>query len=398
MLFGKKKNVTPPPESVSADRIVTMPDIFYGGADPTIYPHTSKTTEHVLNTSPVVPPRAAPQPARSVGTGIVKNTVLPPTSVAPAATARPKNIATWVSMHHTRVIIIAVIIFLIALLGIIWYYVRPATVAPGNQREQTPGVPVVVVPPVIPVTVVTPVTTTILTPVATSTPVVVPTTTPSLSLDAIIFPSLFLVDTPDADLDSLTDAEEETFGTDPGIFDTDNDGYYDGQELSNLYNPRGLAPIRLIDSGLVREYVSSLWAYRLYYPASWVAATVESSGTQVLVSSPTGEFFTMTASQKSAGESFSSWFARTATGQQFSDLLPFTNRFDVGMLRRRDGLVYYIDSKTAVFVLTYNTTASNDPISYRHIFGMTAQSIRTDNVLRTIPDQVPLPVLTTSTP
>ena len=45
--------------------------------------------------------------------------------------------------------------------------------------------------------------------------------------------------TKDSDNDSLTDFMEEIYGTDKNNPDTDGDGYLDGQEVQNGYNPKG---------------------------------------------------------------------------------------------------------------------------------------------------------------
>jgi len=43
----------------------------------------------------------------------------------------------------------------------------------------------------------------------------------------------------DSDNDGLIDVREEFYGTDPYYPDTDGDGYSDGYEILNGYNPRG---------------------------------------------------------------------------------------------------------------------------------------------------------------
>jgi hypothetical protein len=45
--------------------------------------------------------------------------------------------------------------------------------------------------------------------------------------------------TADLDGDGLTQADEETYGTNPNDSDTDKDGYLDGAEVQNGYNPNG---------------------------------------------------------------------------------------------------------------------------------------------------------------
>ncbi|MEK7105439.1 MAG: thrombospondin type 3 repeat-containing protein [Patescibacteria group bacterium] len=43
----------------------------------------------------------------------------------------------------------------------------------------------------------------------------------------------------DADNDGLTTEQEATYGTDVSVSDTDHDGYSDGEEVTNGYNPLG---------------------------------------------------------------------------------------------------------------------------------------------------------------
>ncbi len=58
----------------------------------------------------------------------------------------------------------------------------------------------------------------------------------------------------DPDSDGLSDLEEPIYGTDLHNPDTDGDGFLDGNEVYHLYNPAAKAPVRLLDSGLVRLF------------------------------------------------------------------------------------------------------------------------------------------------
>ena len=204
------------------------------------------------------------------------------------------------------------------------------------------------------------------------------------------FPSIFLVDSSDVDNDDLTDAEEEVFNTDSGTWDTDTDGYYDGQEVSNLYNPTGLAPVKLIDAGLIQEYVNPTWQYRVYYPLQWLMGEVDSLSNQVLFSSAPGDFVEIAVLEKDSAVTFATWFGANAKGQNFSDLQKFTNRFQEEGWKRKDNLVAYFVNNNKVYVLVYNS-ASGGPVLYRHVIQMMMQSFRPNKTLVTIPDQVALP-------
>lgn len=68
----------------------------------------------------------------------------------------------------------------------------------------------------------------------------------SLIFDNIVFSMTFQEEIPvdidlnvDTDADGLYDFEEAEYGTDPDKADSDGDGYNDGDELKNLYNPAG---------------------------------------------------------------------------------------------------------------------------------------------------------------
>lgn len=68
---------------------------------------------------------------------------------------------------------------------------------------------------------------------------VTPTATPAESASPISQPATASDDAADTDGDTLTNAEEALYGTDPQKDDTDGDGYKDGDEVRNGYNPLG---------------------------------------------------------------------------------------------------------------------------------------------------------------
>ena len=97
----------------------------------------------------------------------------------------------------------------------------------------------------------------------------------------------------DADNDGLTQLEEGIYFTNSNRDDTDRDGYKDGVEISNLYDP--LVPgALLVDSGLVTQYKDSS-GYDLRRPKNWVAEGSEENVVILLPDSETGEFFSILA-------------------------------------------------------------------------------------------------------
>ncbi|EKD67804.1 MAG: hypothetical protein ACD_48C00208G0001, partial [uncultured bacterium] len=218
------------------------------------------------------------------------------------------------------------------------------------------------------------------------------------AVDPVSFPRILLANSIDTDADQLTDEEESIFKTNPDVWDTDTDGYNDGLEITNLYNPGGFAPVRLIDSGLVSEYVSPVWQYRVYYPQTWQVGTVDTEGRQVLMSTLSGDFVEVRVFDRIPSESFQNWFARTIEGEAFQDIQVFTNRFDVSVSLRKDGLVAYVLAPQQVMVLIYHPGITG-AVPYRHVMRMMIESFRPTANTIDIPTQqvLPTPPLATST-
>ncbi len=337
-MFGRGHQSTPAPVNANAS-VMTIPEVFYGGNDP-----------------------------EAVQTSTSSGKVLTPKISAPSSDV--------VSPVRTKLIAaVMIFIFVSACAAAGWYYwnyLRLDTPAKTVTTEKKPAE----------VAIVTPTTTTeIITPTSTdeTTPSSTTSNLPSLSELALEFSTINQIDTTDFDADGLTDAEEEVFGTDPSVFDTDKDEYYDGQEVGNLYNPKGLAPVRIIDSGLVREYVAPADAYRLYYPVPWTVGTIDPAGNTILITAANGDYIEVRQYPKNSGEDFGTWFGRAATSERITDLESGVNRFKISYLRRKDDLSAYVDMPNSVLVLIYHP-ATNSPINFRHIFRMMLESLRVKGV------------------
>jgi len=363
-MFWRKKQDIKKVENVK--NIHVMPDDFYGGKDPVVY---YKTTE------------------RTIENGKVLKTNAPVKQSAAALAHGVSQIKVPSFLHSKKFkIIVVAVVFLIAIGLISWYYInqaKPKAVQPFVPNEVVTPVPEVVEPEPVVEEIVEPVV-----------PEVAPTTTePVVEPEKKVgleFPSMFLADGADMDSDSLTDLEEEMLGLDSGVWDTDGDGYCDGLEVFNLYNPKGIAPMKIIDSGLVKEYVNPIWGYRVYYPTGWAAASVDENANQVLFSALSGDYIEIWSEEMQAGEDFTDWFSRQAKGQLYSDLQTFTNRFKEEGLRRKDDLVAYFVTNNKVYVLVYHPGVTGD-ISFRHMFVIMEQSFRPSKTSVVIPEQEILP-------
>ncbi|MFA5813914.1 MAG: hypothetical protein WC862_05410 [Patescibacteria group bacterium] len=372
-MFGKKKSdkILGKSDIVDAEgeeRITTIPGIFYGGADPEIY-HALAADEKIAGEKKKSDEKEKKGEAAAKPAGKLKQL-----------------------FSNKKFLYLGGGIFFLIIVGFIsWYYINQAF--KPRQAIVGPGPAEVAAEQPKPESIKQPSRS-----ISTTTPILeeveekdlAPTTTPALEEAPLEFPRIILVDSVDLDADALTDIEEELFDTDSGEWDSDGDGYYDGQEVVNLYNPKGFAPIKLIDSGLIREYVNPTWQYRLYYPLGWEAAPVDPDAKQVLFSAITGDYVEVVASKIDAGKSFPDWFAEHAAGQRFEDLVNFSNRFQVSGLKRQDNLTAYFIKEDSVYTMIYHPGAAGF-IPFRQVAIMMMQSFRTAKTSIDIPEQPVLP-------
>jgi len=349
---GKKKNKKDAKNKVNA-RITVIPEIFYGGKDPLIY--------HEQHKKPAVKTKQKKLKSK----GKVK---LP--------------------ISNKKIAIISVVVLILVIAGASFYYFIQGSV-------EAPKITPPVKKPIVkeePKEVEVPEEKEEPEEVAEEEPVEEPEEVAEEETQTTVtFPNILLRDSADIDIDSLTDQEEEVFQSDSGIWDSDKDGYYDGQEVFNLYNPKGFAPVKIIDSGLVREYINPKWQYRLYYPTVWEAAGVDTENNHVIFSSITGDFVEVRAFQKLPSENFAAWFAKTIEGQSFTDLSLFSNRFKIDGYKRKDSLTAYFVAPNAVFVMIYQPSGAAVDVPYRHIMQMMYQSFRPSAVYSELPAQTVLP-------
>lgn len=356
-MFGKNKKIQQEKPLEPDVEIFTIPDVFYGGKDPEIY--RQKVTEKSATKTTILMNKEPPK-------RIVQKSAVPAKSLFAYKWV-------WVTL----------IIFVVGGGAMIsWYYIAQYQQAQKNLVRQQPAREVVKK---------TEVSTTTVSGVTTTQTTIIATTTPTSTISAIDvfleFPLFLTLDTADIDTDNLTDIEEELFNTDSGNWDTDADGYYDGQEVFNLYNPQGFAPVKIIDSGLVREYINPIIGYRVYYPVTWQQGSVDVVEKQILFSSISGDYIELRIIDKDIqNQSFLSWFGRYAEGQKYTDVEAITNRFSFDGFVRRDDLVAYFQDTQYVVVMIYHPRDSG-PIAYRHVMQMMYQSFRMQQTTIEIPDQ-----------
>ncbi len=352
--------------NASTMAIHTIPMEFYGGKNP------------APPEIPVTP--AAQKPTTSVAAALPSTAQKSSTTAVGAA----RGIQPPPRKSFLVPGIVAGVVLVVGGFGVWWFAIRskPVTVA-----VTVPPPPVVAVQPepVVPV-VEQPVAST-----TTATPIAITPPAPELLIPAHAFK-----DSTDGDNDGLTDIEEELWGTNGGMADSDNDTFPDTTEIVNLYNPAGVTPERLIDARLVTMYTNSEYQYSLYYPNTWIDQAVAEDKKEVLFTSITQEYFDVRVLPFPTDMPFAAWFAKTFPNESLSAYTPFVNKFKVSGLMSSDGLVAIITDGAHVYLLTYNGVAGRDEINYRQTFKMMVQSFKTASASTPIVAQDDVKFVTTT--
>ncbi|MEI6596600.1 MAG: hypothetical protein WCL13_00085 [bacterium] len=184
------------------------------------------------------------------------------------------------------------------------------------------------------------------TTVATTTPEIAPEETgPILSVGA------------DSDNDGLTDIEEILLGTSPTTADTDGDGYLDGAELLNLYNPAGEG--KLTANSNISPYENKTFFYELLYPATW-QTSMNGGDDSVMFKTGDNQFVQVIVQPNTNMQTLDEWYMEQL-GVAAINEADRVNGFNWQGIKSPDGLNIYIISKNKnyIFNLTYNPGDGN---------------------------------------
>lgn len=313
--------------SASEPLIFTMPAEYRGGG-------VGKKLVEPAKEPPKSPPVPAPRP------------VLPP--AVPPVLTQPKK------KSKTGLLIIIGICVLVLFAGGGYALVRfSAKPAPT---------PVAVAPTPKPV------------PKPTPTPTPKPTPTPTPTPEP--FPSSAQPGK-DTDSDGLTDLEETVvYGTNPRLPDSDNDGFLDGNEVFHRYNPQGLAPGTLLESGLVKLYddaaAGTTLGYSILYPSIWHAAPEIAGSSSVTFTATTGEVVSLSLEPKSSpSQTVAEWYVANNPTTQY---VVTTTKNGYASVTTEDKLKAYIDAGNQILVLSYDTGIKGT-IDYLQTFQMMVNSV-----------------------
>lgn len=191
----------------------------------------------------------------------------------------------------------------------------------------------------------------------------------------------------DTDQDGLTDVEEELYGTNPNLADSEGDGHSDGLELINLYNPAAAAPADLKDSAIVNEYYNPIFEYTLLYPAKWVARAIDSANREIMFSSQTGEFIELIVQENPEKLSVLNWYLKQSPNVNPSQVESVVTKNGIRGIKSVDGLTVYLvkpvvsgitglpEEKQYIYVITYNPGTKSE-LSFKSTFEMMYNSLQ----------------------
>ncbi|OGF24162.1 hypothetical protein A3H09_03850 [Candidatus Falkowbacteria bacterium RIFCSPLOWO2_12_FULL_45_13] len=274
------------------------------------------------------------------------------------------------------------LVFLIAVSVLAYFYLfkQPAGTVKEEQPAVTAGLPELTVPaaaadnqaPEVSATstdISTATTTESVLPpdisLATSTATSTPETVP-------IAPIVGLIPSLDSDYDGLTDAEEILLGTATSTPDTDSDGYLDGAELINLYDPSA-SSTKLIANPGISFYENKTFGYSLLYPGVW-QLTVNGGDDSIMFKSEDNQFFQVITQANAAKQTLDQWYIEQLTVAAVNDSDRSSGSSWQG-IKNLDGLtVYLMDAgQNYIFTLAY-TPGENNILDYIDIFDMMARS------------------------
>ena len=173
----------------------------------------------------------------------------------------------------------------------------------------------------------------------------------------------------DRDGDGLTDAEEDLLGTNKDSTDSDNDGYSDLKEVSNLYDPASKG--KLVDNPRIKSYLADDKSFYFLYPATW--KRVNDKGSPIFMG-PDNHFFQLVITDNDRHETLDDYVKRTLGITQIKDSLRRTSDTWTG-IATEDGLTVYIMSlkQDKIYVFHYNPGDKNI-LEYPNIFAAMVKS------------------------
>jgi len=175
----------------------------------------------------------------------------------------------------------------------------------------------------------------------------------------------------DSDNDGLTNMEEILFSTGTSTPDTDGDGYLDGFELINLYNPAGAG--KLTVNSNISFYENKTFSYGLLYPSTW-QTSINGGDDSLMFKTGDNQFVQVIVQPNVNKQTLDEWYMEQLGILTISET-DRVNGSNWQGVKSPDGLnIYLMDKKqNYIFSLTYNPGGGN-VLEYNNIFQMMVKS------------------------
>ncbi|MDP2709308.1 MAG: hypothetical protein Q8O93_04705 [bacterium] len=169
----------------------------------------------------------------------------------------------------------------------------------------------------------------------------------------------------DSDNDGLTDSEEILLGTSTSTPDTDGDGFIDGAEIFNLYDPAGGG--KLADNAGLSFYENKTFSYGLLYPSAWTVST-NGGDDSVMFRSPDNQFFQIVVQPNADGQALDDWYKDQLSVTEINEAGRASGAGWQGV-KSSDGLTLYLTDvkRNFIFSLTY-LSGGGDTLYYPNLF------------------------------
>lgn len=184
----------------------------------------------------------------------------------------------------------------------------------------------------------------------------------------------------DTDQDSLTNDEEEIWGTKADLPDTDSDGYNDGIEILAGYDPLNSTSAGRLTSNtaLVSTFSNNQYRYSVVYPKNWLAEALTEGDNSEIVITPNaldlaGQFIAITVIDNPTGFTALDWYTDTTNVEESAVVTFTTLAGDTGVLSA-DGTTAYLANTEHVYAISYRYGSSTE-LYFPNTFQFIAKSV-----------------------
>jgi len=165
-------------------------------------------------------------------------------------------------------------------------------------------------------------------------------------------------------------------GTLPTNPDTDGDGYKDGAEVSNGYNPIKPGSSRLKESPFISSLTTSFDAdnFSLIYPKDWQVSLIKANK-QVIITASTGELIRVSVKDNMMNQSVLAWYLQDHPDAQISQLKVIEAGGLSGIYASNGLTAYLTDSAKSKFYVFEYLAGQQTELRYPAIFDSIIKSI-----------------------